>query len=94
MERHTTWLIGIVLGITATGLFTFSSFAQTAEKSTTGSTDLSQQHCQDTPSGELKQLTFGHSLNIVINDREGWASIEAVTVSDHKSRLCLHTAPT
>ncbi|OLN30735.1 hypothetical protein DVDV_0437 [Desulfovibrio sp. DV] len=88
MKRQYKWIVGMVLGIAASGMFSAASAAPITGTVLAGFTGLPLRNCQGTYCGELAKLPFRQPLNILVNDREGWAYVD-VAGTGQRGWVCL-----
>ncbi|MHC1789738.1 hypothetical protein [Solidesulfovibrio sp.] len=88
MKRQYKWIVGMTLGILASGVFTLASAAPLSGTVLAGFSGLPLRNCQGTYCGELQKLPFRQPLSILVNDREGWAYVE-VAGTGQRGWVCL-----
>jgi hypothetical protein len=88
MYRPDKWLLGMALGIAVSGVCALASAAPISGTVLAGFTGLPLRNCQGTYCGELQKLPFRQPLNILVNDREGWAYVE-VAGAGQRGWVCL-----
>jgi hypothetical protein len=88
MNRPYKWILGLALGIAVSGVSVLASAEPISGTVLAGFTDLPLRNCQGTYCGELQKLPFRQPLNILVNDREGWAYVE-VAGTGQRGWVCL-----
>ena len=88
MNRLDKWMLGMVLGIAVSGVGALASAQPLSGTVLAGFTGLPLRNCQGTYCGELQKLPFRQPLNILVNDREGWAYVE-VAGTGQRGWVCL-----